>query len=196
MATTATDSAARNAVLTIAGTTAVNAIELLKADHRQVEEWFRQFRHTDNALRRQALAADICRALDVHARLEEEIFYPAFVEATGNQALYHQAVLEHDDARQVIGRIRQSPGVLADHYFDARVQVLGDLIQCHVAEEEMEGGMFDLAVRAGLDMDALGARLEQRKLALMEDAGTEQGYDAAVARPDGGEAIGREFEAR
>lgn len=194
--TTATGGAARNPVLAIAGSTAINAVELLKADHRQVEEWFRRFRGTDQALRRQALAADICKAIDVHARLEEEIFYPAFVEATGNQALYHQAVLEHDDARQVISRIRSSPGVLADHYFDARVQVLGDLIQCHVAEEEMEGGMFDLAVQAGLDMDALGARLEQRKIELMDDAGTDHGYDAAVVRPDEGEAIGRDFESR
>ncbi len=54
-----------------------------------------------------------------------------------------QAILEHEDARQVIERIRASPGAAADHYFDARVQVLADLIQCHVAEEEMDGGMFD-----------------------------------------------------
>jgi hypothetical protein len=193
MATTSVaGSAARNPVLTIAGnTTSVNAIELLKSDHRQVEQWFAQFRRTDLAASRQALAADICRAIEVHARLEEEIFYPAFVAATGDQALYHQAVLEHDDARQVIDRIRSSPGVMADHYFDARVQVLGDLIQCHIAEEEMEGGMFDLAIRAGLDLDALGARLEQRKIELMDEAGTDHGYDAAARADDGG-AIGRE----
>lgn len=193
MATTSVaGGAARNPVLTIAGnTTSITAIELLKADHRQVEQWFAQFRRMDNAASRQALAADICRAIEVHARLEEEVFYPAFVEATGNQALYHQAVLEHDDARQVIGRIRASPGVVADHYFDARVQVLGDLIQCHIAEEEMEGGMFDLATQAGLDLDALGARMEQRKIKLMDEAGTDHGYDAAVARSGDGESIGR-----
>jgi hypothetical protein len=180
---TATNHAARNPVLTIGGnTTVVNAIELLKSDHRQVEEWFRQFRTTEDAARREALAVDICKAIEVHARLEEELFYPAFAAATGNQALHHQAVLEHDDARQVIGRIRASPGSAVDHYFDARVQVLCDLIQCHVAEEEMTGGMFEQAEQSGLDLDALGARLEQRKIALMEDAGTDQGYDAAVAR--------------
>jgi len=163
--------AARNPAINIAGNAApANAIELLKADHRQVESWFQQFRNTDNAARREALVADLCRAIEVHARLEEEIFYPAFEEATGNHVLYHQAVLEHDDARQVIGRIRCSPGIAADHYFDARVQVLGDLIQCHVVEEEMDGGIFDLAARAGLDFEALGARLEQRRTELMDEA--------------------------
>jgi hypothetical protein len=146
-----------------------NAIDLLKADHRQVEEWFQQFSSTDDAARREALVVDICAAIEMHARLEEEIFYPAFEQATGNEILYHQAVLEHDDARQVIARIRSSPGAAADHYFDARVQVLADLIQCHVAEEEMEGGMFDLAARSRLDLDALGARLKQRKLEIMDD---------------------------
>jgi hemerythrin superfamily protein len=168
---TASGHAARSPVLSLAGSPAANAIELLKSDHRQVEEWFQQFRNTDDAARRAELVADICRAIEVHARLEEEIFYPAFEEATGNHVLYHQALLEHDDARQVIGRIRCSPGAAADHYFDARVQVLGDLIQCHVAEEEMDGGMFDLAVRAGLDLDALGARMEQRKIELMDEEG-------------------------
>ena len=168
--TTATAHTRRNPVPTIAGGTAGNAIELLRADHREVEELFRQFRNTDDAARREGLVADICRAIEVHARLEEEIFYPAFEEATDNHVLYHQAVLEHDDARQVIDRIRCSPGVAADHYFDARVQVLGDLIQCHVAEEEMAGGMFELAARAGLDLEALGARLEQRKAELMDEA--------------------------
>jgi hypothetical protein len=54
-----------------------NAIELLKADHRQVEEWFGEFEGARSDRRKLELAGKICKALTVHAQIEEEIFYPA-----------------------------------------------------------------------------------------------------------------------
>ncbi len=74
--------AARQQLPGIAGDTAANAIDLLKADHRQVEQRFQQFSSSDDAMRRAALVVDICRAIERHAQLEEEISYPAFEEAT------------------------------------------------------------------------------------------------------------------
>src|SRR5690242_1072388 len=68
-----------------------DAIELLKADHRQVEEWFEQFESTRSDDRKQKLAAQICQALKVHTKIEEEIFYPAFLEATGEEDIHHEA---------------------------------------------------------------------------------------------------------
>lgn len=187
--------AGTHTVITPAGnTTTVNAIELLKSDHRQVEDWFDQFDATEDASRRQDLAADICKALEVHMRLEEEIFYPAFLEATGNASLHHQSVVEHQGARELIGRIRLSAGASVDDYLEARVKVLAEMIHHHVGEEENPGGMFDMAEQAGLDLDALGERLEHRKLELMDDGETDRGYDDAVGRPDDGEEIGPEFE--
>ena len=56
-----------------------DAIALLKADHRQVEEWFEQFEKARNVDRKQELATRICNALTVHTTIEEEIFYPAFL---------------------------------------------------------------------------------------------------------------------
>jgi hemerythrin superfamily protein len=187
--------AGAHTVITGAGnTTTLNAVELLKSDHRQVEEWFDQFDATEDALRRQELAADICRALEVHMRLEEEVFYPAFLEATGNESLHHQSVVEHQGARELLGRIRLSAGPSADDYLDARVKVLAELIHHHVSEEENPGGMFDEAERSGIDLDSLGERIEHRKLELMDDSDTDRGYDEAVGRPDDGEEIGPEFE--
>jgi hemerythrin superfamily protein len=178
--------ASRDAAITMAdGFTTINAIELLEADHRQVEEWFQQFDATDDASRKETLAADICKALEVHARLEEEIFYPAFLEATGSEAIHHEAVVEHEGAKELIAKIRLSPGVDADDYFDARVKVLGEMIQHHVTEEERPGGMFALAAISGMDLEGLGARIEQRKLQLMADADTDAGYDEAVDRAEG-----------
>lgn len=178
--------ASRDAAITMTGGfTTLDAIELLEADHRQVEDWFQQFNATDDASRKERLAADICKALEVHMRLEEEIFYPAFLEATGSDAIHHEAVVEHEGARELIAKIRLSPGAEADDYLDARVKVLGEMIQHHVNEEERPGGMFALASISGIDLEELGARIERRKLQLMADAGTDIGYDEAVNRAEG-----------
>ncbi len=113
--------------------------------------------------------ADICTALEVHMRVEEEILYPAFLQATGNEALHDEALIEHEGARELIRKIVVSSGEPADHYLPARVAVLAGLIQHRVNEEEKPGGLFEVAMLSGaLDLEALGARIEQRKLALMD----------------------------
>jgi hemerythrin superfamily protein len=57
-----------------------DAITLLKADHRKVENLFEQFEKTQAASRKQSLAHEICTELKIHTAIEEEIFYPAFRE--------------------------------------------------------------------------------------------------------------------
>ena len=54
-----------------------DAIVLLKADHRKLEELFEQFKAAKGAAKKQALAKQICAELTGHATIEEEIFYPA-----------------------------------------------------------------------------------------------------------------------
>jgi hypothetical protein len=76
-----------------------DAIELLKADHRQVEEWFEQFRSTRSEDRKQRLTGQICQALKIHTQIEQEIFYPAFLEATGDEDVHHEAEIEHKGAQ-------------------------------------------------------------------------------------------------
>lgn len=170
-------------------TTSVNAIELLEQDHRQVEEWFEQFGRTDDAGRKESLARDICKALDVHAQIEEEIFYPAFIDAGGDAGLHHESIIEHESARDLIAKIRHSGGADADDFFDARVKVLEEMVRHHVEEEEKPGGMFEQAQAIGMDLDLLGPRLERRKVQLMDDAETDAGYDAAVGVPDAVQSI-------
>jgi hemerythrin superfamily protein len=138
----------------------LDAIALLKADHRQVEEWFSKFEKA-NKTRKQQLAANICDALVVHTMIEEEIFYPAFLQATGDKDLHHEAVVEHAGAKKLIAEIqRMSP---EDDYFDAKVTVLSEMIKHHVKEEEQPGGMFAEARKSRLDLAALGEALLARK---------------------------------
>jgi hemerythrin superfamily protein len=82
-----------------------DAIALLKADHRQVEEWFAQFEKARDDERKQELATKICNALKVHTAIEEEIFYPAFLEASDDIDIHHEAEIEHRGAKNLIAEI-------------------------------------------------------------------------------------------
>jgi len=142
-----------------------DAIELLKADHQQVKEWFEQFESTRSDERKQRLAAQICQALKVHTQIEAEIFYPAFLEATGDEDIHHEAEVEHEGAKRLIADIEAS-GPDDDH-FDARVTVLSEMIRHHVNEEEKRDGMFAEARKSDMDLVSLGQSLASRKAELM-----------------------------
>ena len=144
-----------------------DAIALLKADHRKVEELFERFENARGEGSKQKIALDICLELTVHAKIEEEIFYPA-CEGKIEQDLLDEAYVEHDGAKVLIAEIEA--GAPSDEFYDAKVKVLSEQIEHHVEEEEkrMEG-MFSQARNAGLDMDALGDQLRARKEELIAE---------------------------
>lgn len=144
-----------------------DAIALLKADHREVEGWFEQFEKARSDDKKQELATKICTALKAHTTIEEEIFYPAFLEATEETDIHHEAEVEHEGAKKLIGEIEASgPN---DEYFDAKVTVLSEMIKHHVNEEEQRGGMFAKAKQSDMDLAALGEQMEQRKGEIMAE---------------------------
>ncbi|MCR6646106.1 MAG: hemerythrin domain-containing protein [Terricaulis sp.] len=147
---------------------APNAIRLLKNDHREVEDWSDAFEETSNGPRKQKLARQICTALTIHTKIEEEIFYPACREAGVEDDLMDEAVVEHGAAKKLIAEIEA--GKPGDEHWDAKVKVLGEMIQHHVKEEEQMGGIFSKARRAGLDLEELGQKMQARKDALMKRA--------------------------
>jgi hypothetical protein len=143
-----------------------DAIALLKADHREVADWFEQFETARSDEKKARLAAQICQALKVHARIEEEIFYPAFLEATGNKDIHHEAEIEHDGAKRLIAQIEEHGP--SDEYFESRVKVLSEMIKHHVKEEEQPEGMFAEARDSEMDLKALGEEMRLRKEELMD----------------------------
>jgi hemerythrin superfamily protein len=146
-----------------------DAIALLKADHRQVEKWFGQFEKSRSGARKDDLARQICNALQVHTKIEEEIFYPAFLEATEEKDIHHEAEVEHNGAKKLIAEIESSDS--QDDYFDAKVTVLSEMIKHHVREEEKSGGMFAKARQSDMDLKHLGERLAARKAELESGSG-------------------------
>ncbi len=138
-----------------------DAIALLKSDHRQVEGWFSQCKKAKSADRRGELAGKICGALKVHTRIEEEIFYPAFLAATDDKELHHEAQVEHAGAKKLIAEIESMRP--SDDYFIAKIKVLSEMIKHHVKDEEKPGGMFAEARKSNMDLSDLGLRLKARK---------------------------------
>jgi hypothetical protein len=145
-----------------------DAVALLKADHKQVKQWFEQFESSRSANKKQKLATQICNALTVHIRIEEEMFYPAFLAATRDKDMHHEAIVEHDGAKKLIAEIESSSP--SDDYYDSKVHVLSEMIKHHVKEEEQKDGMFDEAKSARkMDLEALGAQMSVRKQDLMSE---------------------------
>jgi hypothetical protein len=138
-----------------------DAIALLKADHREVDGWFKQFKRTKSVARRRKLAERICQALRIHTTIEEEIFYPAFLAATQDREMHHEAQVEHAGAKRLIAEIEATHA--GDDYYDARVSVLSEMIKHHVKEEEQPGGMFAEARKSDMDLDDIGQQLQERK---------------------------------
>ena len=145
----------------------MDAVALLKADHRKVEELFASFEKARGEGRKKALAEQICMELTIHAKIEEDIFYPA-CEGAVEEDLLKEAYVEHDGAKVLIAEIEA--GGPDDEFYEAKVKVLSEMIEHHVQEEEKRvEGMFAQARRAGLDMDELGERMAFEKEELMAE---------------------------
>lgn len=141
-----------------------DAIALLKADHRTVEDLFEEFESAKGGKAKQRIANQICMELIVHAQIEEEIFYPAVKDAVEDE-IYTEAHVEHDGAKVLIAEILD--GDPDDEFYDASVKVLSEMIKHHVHEEEMRDGMFAQVRGSDVDLDALGEQLAERKTDLM-----------------------------
>jgi hypothetical protein len=176
------------------GSAREDAIALLKADHRQVEGLFADFEKARSDDRKRELSEQICVALRTHTTIEEEIFYPAFLEATDETDIHHEAEIEHAGATHLIEEI-ESAGADDDH-FEARVTVLREMIKHHVKEEEQRGGMFTKAQSSDMDLRALGQRLKERKLELMGEAADADGGRSRPPPQSRSRFGGRELRAR
>ena len=120
---------------------------------------FEQYEKTESDKDKQELASKICRALTVHAQIEEEIFYPAAYDALDDDDLLDEAEVEHGSAKELIAQIESSSP--SEPLFDAKVKVLGEYIDHHVKEEENE--LFPECRASDMDLKALGEKLRARK---------------------------------
>ena len=143
-----------------------DAFEVLEQDHREVEEWLDEYDELgDKDGRKQQLAEKICLALKVHAQIEEEIFYPRAREATKDDDLIDEAVVEHATVKNLISEIEEME--VGEELYDAKIRVLGEMVKRHIREEEEE--LFPELQSSKMDLKAVGKELIERKEELMSE---------------------------
>lgn len=140
----------------------MNAIELLKADHETVAQLFKQVEATDES-KHPAIFEKIKAELEVHAHIEEVIFYPK-LKADGEKELVDIVLEGIEEHHQVKMFLRELEGLAHEsEKFEPKLTVLIEDVEHHVKEEE--GEMFPM-VKKQFDadtLDELGAAMEAEK---------------------------------
>lgn len=142
-----------------------DACDLLDADHVAVKHLFVEYARLamvapEAAADRLPIAQKICSELTVHARIEEEIFYPALRKAIDEPDLLDHAKEEHQQAKDLIARIEALPG--AGPEMDELVTQLTQVVEHHVKEERVK--IFSKArSAAGVDLVGLAQQLKDRQ---------------------------------
>jgi hemerythrin-like domain-containing protein len=140
-----------------------DACTLLDEDHNEVIGMFEQYKAAHDAQRQQLLASRIAQELIVHMQIEEEIFYPAFERATGDEGVLKEARREHQEARELLRRIDRDRS-------NAKLMLeLEDVMLDHINDEREK--MFPKArATPAMDLMRLADLLVGRKTELMAAA--------------------------
>jgi iron-sulfur cluster repair protein YtfE (RIC family) len=150
----------------------MNAFELLKQDHKKVSGIFEKLDPTtERALKtREELFTQLKQELDVHAEIEEQIFYPAIKEAEETREITFEAIEEHNVVKQLLSELDAEPKDTEE--WTAKLTVLKENVEHHVEEEE--GEMFPNAKKVLSDeqVEQLGTRMQEAKSRLQASAAT------------------------
>lgn len=146
----------------------MDAIALLTGDHNQVRGLFKRFQaaeEADNKTTMQELAPKIFEALEVHTKIEEEIFYPAIKETSEEvKDVVAEGFEEHGVAKTLLEELKS--GDVGSETWVAKFKVLIENVEHHADEEEKE--MFP-PLRSGLGSEKLvqlAEKMEARKAEL------------------------------
>ena len=141
------------------GRSKTDAILLLEADHRTVEELFARFEKAKSSRDKNSIFARIAKELKIHMELEEKIFYPAARKVLEDDVMVDEGVVEHQHAKELLRTVEGMEPI--DDMYDGEMKVLIDYVKHHVKEEERE--MFPALRSQGMDVEAVGAKLAARK---------------------------------
>jgi hemerythrin-like domain-containing protein len=146
----------------------MNAFQLLKEDHQKVSGIFQQLEPTTERAEktRTELFARLRDELDVHARVEETVFYPAIKQAAETREIVLEGFEEHHVVKLLLKELESVP--VDTEQWTAKLKVLKENVEHHVEEEE--GEMFQKArqVLSEEEINQLGAKMEEEKKRLQE----------------------------
>lgn len=142
----------------------MTAIDMLKQDHRKVQGLFHQFEKAGERAfqQKQRIAEKTFEALDVHTKLEEEIFYPAVqvADQSGND-MVNEAIEEHNVVKDLISELKTTAPDAEE--YDAKFKVLTENVRHHIREEETELFPHGVAQLDKAELNELRERMMVRK---------------------------------
>jgi hemerythrin superfamily protein len=152
--------------------------DMIRFDHSHTLVTFHQYTTTQKPKVKKALAESICTALEIHATLEEEIFYPAMRELEGSDPTMLKSEPEHNEMRRVIAALRATDG--ADPRHDQLIHELMRDVMHHVADEETV--LLPDAERLMTQdrLSELGAQMTKRRMQLVTPQAGKIARDTAV----------------
>ena len=160
-----------------------SATQMIRQDHKKVEGLFKKFEQTKGAQAKRRLAENAMAELEVHAALEEEIFYPAVKREVDDGSMVQEALEEHQTVKQLISVLKGMEE--ADDEFESQFSELVENVQHHVEEEENE--MLPKVEESDMDLNSLGAQMAQRKQQMQSgDRATKKSSNARSSRKSAG----------
>ena len=141
--------------------------QILHQDHQHVNELFFQYSglEEDDKTGKNALVKQIIKELTAHAKVEEELVYPAVREVDNeSEDMMDEADTEHHVVKFLLSELSEMEA--GDDHFDSKVCVLAELVKHHVQEEEKE--IFEALRESELDLDDLGQGVLTRKKELLK----------------------------
>jgi hypothetical protein len=157
------------------------ATRMIRMDHAHVLGQYHKLQPDASASVREATVRHICTALEIHATLEDEIFYPALREVAPDNEVLAGSVAEHDEMRSLIATVRGLPG--DDPGLDDAMAALMRAVMHHVADEEAV--LLPLAERqlGAQRLSDLGAQMTERRFALAKPHAGQMALDLARGSP-------------
>ena len=144
-----------------------NVTQILHMDHQHVNELFFQYSglEEDDKTGKNELVRQIIKELTAHAKVEEELVYPAIRDVDSDaEDLIDEADTEHHVVKFLLSELSEMEA--GDDHFDSKVTVLAELVKHHVQEEEKE--IFEALRDSELDLDDLGQGVLLRKAELLK----------------------------
>ncbi len=139
--------------------------DMIRFDHSHVMVTFHQYTKDKSPSVKKALADTICTALEIHATLEEEVFYPVMRQLDKGEPFVHKAEPEHDDMRRIISELRRTSG--SDPRHDKLIlELMRDVIH-HVADEETTLLPQAETLMSKQRLSELGAQMTKRRMELV-----------------------------
>lgn len=139
----------------------MNALELLKTDHRKVAGLFAKVEATESEKQHEQLFEKIKTELETHTHIEETILYPMLEQYEELKDLVLEAYEEHKQVKTLIREIEHLTD--GSERFDAKLKVLGENVDHHVEEEENEMFPKVKKLMQTQQLEKLGEQLEDAK---------------------------------